>query len=78
VTAGELRATLVRLRLRQGTLAEALGIHRVTVARWMSGKADVPRYAIAYLDLLQEHEQLKTASYGNLPGFFANPHRLTH
>jgi DNA-binding transcriptional regulator YiaG len=78
MTAPELRAILTRLRLRQGALAEILGVHRMTVGRWMSGRAEVPRYAAAYLDLLQEHERLKTASYGNLPGVFANPRPLSH
>jgi DNA-binding transcriptional regulator YiaG len=53
MSATELRSTLVRLRLRQGALAETLGVHRVTVGRWASGEAEVPRYAIAYLELLE-------------------------
>jgi DNA-binding XRE family transcriptional regulator len=40
--------TLVTLRtlagLTQSGLASALGIHRVTVARWETGKAPIPKW----------------------------------
>lgn len=33
-----------RRRLTQDALAEMLGVHRVTVAKWESGKHDIPKW----------------------------------
>jgi DNA-binding transcriptional regulator YiaG len=57
MTAAEFRATLARLRLRQSAFALELGVHRVTVARWISGELAVPRYAVAWLELYQRLDQ---------------------
>lgn len=54
MTGAELRATLARLRLRQIAFARELGVHRVTVAKWVSGELAVPRYAEAWLELASE------------------------
>jgi hypothetical protein len=51
MTPTELRATLAQLRLRQVALARELGVHRVTVARWVAGKVEVPRHVAAWLAL---------------------------
>ena len=51
MTPAELRATLTRLQLRQVALARELGVHRVTVARWVAGKVAVPRHVEAWLAL---------------------------
>jgi len=51
MTSDELRAALARLQLRQVALAAALGVHRVTVARWASGRVEVPRHVAAWLAL---------------------------
>ena len=53
MTATEFRATLARLKLRQSAFALELGVHRVTVARWISGELAVPRYAVAWLELAE-------------------------
>ena len=58
MTAPELCAALKRLRLRQGELAVILGVHRMTVAHWMTGDAKVPRYASAYLGLAERCAQV--------------------
>ena len=51
MTAAELRTALARLQLRQVALAAALGVHRVTVARWVAGKVAVPHHVAAWLAL---------------------------
>ena len=54
MTAIELRAALKRLNLKQGHLAVTLGVHWVTVSRWCRGEMEVPRYVVAYLELLDQ------------------------
>jgi len=54
MTPTELRAALARLRLRQVALAHELGVHRVTVARWVGGKVVVPRHVVAWLALYEQ------------------------
>jgi DNA-binding transcriptional regulator YiaG len=53
MTGSEFRAILRQLRLPQVVLASELGVHRVTVARWISGELAVPRYAVAWLELAE-------------------------
>jgi DNA-binding transcriptional regulator YiaG len=53
MTATEFRAALARFSLRQSAFALELGVHRVTVARWISGELAVPRYAVAWLELAE-------------------------
>jgi DNA-binding transcriptional regulator YiaG len=53
MTALELRLALKRLRLRQGAFAQLLGVHRVTVGRWVNSELEVPRYVAAYLELAE-------------------------
>ena len=43
VTGAELRNARRRLALTQQQLADALGVHRVTIAKWESGAAPIPR-----------------------------------
>jgi DNA-binding transcriptional regulator YiaG len=64
MTGSELRAALQRLGLRHGTFAQLLGVHRVTVGRWLSGlcsEREVPRYASAYIELA-ERSSIPSAS----------------
>ena len=62
MTALEVRLALKRLRLRQWQFAALLGVHRVTVGRWVTGEAEVPKYVSAYLELAEREESaLKSA-----------------
>lgn len=54
MTPAEFRAALDRLDLGQRGLALRLGLDVTTVNRWATGKASVPQYAVAYLNLLDD------------------------
>jgi DNA-binding transcriptional regulator YiaG len=54
MTAIELRAALKRFGVKQGEVAVTLGVHWVTVSRWCRGEMEVPRYVVAYLELLDQ------------------------
>lgn len=48
----EFRAAMKALGLSQRDLASRLGVALSTVSAWATGKAPVPKYASAYLELL--------------------------
>lgn len=52
MTAAELHAAMKALGLSQRALASRLGVALSTVSAWATGKAPVPKYASAYLELL--------------------------
>jgi len=54
VTPLELRVVLKQLNLPQRQLAIRLGLQVSTVQRWVSGDRPVAKYAVAYLELLQQ------------------------
>lgn len=47
------------LNLRQVEFAEWLGVHRVSMSRWVTGAAPAPRYVIAYLDAIERIADLE-------------------
>jgi DNA-binding transcriptional regulator YiaG len=65
MTPTEFRATLRALGLTQRALAERLGLATSTVNRWAKGHADVPQYAVAYLDLVREVKPQSPAGKGS-------------
>lgn len=52
MTDSEFKALLAAAGLSRRLLAEVLGVHIVTVNRWACGDLAVPKYAAAYLQLL--------------------------
>jgi transcriptional regulator with XRE-family HTH domain len=52
MTPQEFRSALRAIGLSQRALAERLGLAISTVNRWAVGPTPVPRYAIAYLDVV--------------------------
>jgi DNA-binding transcriptional regulator YiaG len=46
------RSLRKQARLSQSGLAELWGLHRVTISRWETGEADIPRWAMRLI----EHE----------------------
>lgn len=58
MTAAEFRAALKAIDMRQNQLAEALGVAPLTVNRWATGKAAIPKYAELCLKLLQQQPHL--------------------
>jgi len=56
MTAGEFRAALESLQIRQNWLADRLGIEISTVNRWATGRLPVPQYVAFCLSLLAERE----------------------
>jgi transcriptional regulator with XRE-family HTH domain len=40
----ELKAWRIRSKMTQQALADALGVHRVTVAKWEAGMNEIPHY----------------------------------
>lgn len=57
MTADQLRTALKACDLSQRRLAEVLGVDATTVNRWVLGKLEVPKYASAYLELLETKEK---------------------
>jgi DNA-binding transcriptional regulator YiaG len=51
----ELRAALRQAELSQAAFGRVLGVATNTVNRWVQGELAVPRYAVAYLDLLSQY-----------------------
>lgn len=47
----DLEAPLLALGWGQADLARKLGVTKNQVSKWATGKAEVPKYARAYLDL---------------------------
>lgn len=47
----DLRAELQFLGWSQAAFADRIGVHQNTVSKWMTGKAEMPGPAIAYLAL---------------------------
>jgi DNA-binding transcriptional regulator YiaG len=50
MTPAEFRGEIRALGLSQRALAATLGLAISTVNRWAVGQADVPQYAVAYLE----------------------------
>lgn len=59
MTNEEFRSLLESAGLSQRALASRLGLNVSTVHRWSTGDLDVPQYACAYLDLLQQYKELE-------------------
>ena len=57
----EFRIMLRQLGVRQRHLAERLGISANTVNRWANGGLVVPRYVVAYLELLRYARSLEAS-----------------
>jgi DNA-binding transcriptional regulator YiaG len=51
----ELRAALRQAELSQAAFGRVLGVATNTVNRWVQGELAVPRYAMAYLELLSRY-----------------------
>jgi DNA-binding transcriptional regulator YiaG len=57
VKPGELQAIRDALGLTQEELADHLGVHRVTVARWESGTRAIPEMAVRLLRRIQAEQK---------------------
>ena len=58
MSAQEFTAALARLGLRQGRLADDLGVARSTVSHWATGKAPVAPWVPYLLRLLAERQEI--------------------
>jgi transcriptional regulator with XRE-family HTH domain len=56
MTPADFRAALKTIGMRQNQLAEELGVAPITVNRWATGKAEIPKYAELCLKLLLERQ----------------------
>ena len=63
----ELRAALRQAELSQAAFGRVLGVATNTVNRWVQGELAVPRYAIAYLELLSQYRGAVENREGFLP-----------
>jgi DNA-binding XRE family transcriptional regulator len=66
MNATEFRATLKQLSLTQRELAARLGLATSTVNRWATDDFPIPKYAIAYLELMGKYQWL--TEYAKLMG----------
>ena len=66
MTAVEFRAAMRNLGITQRALAERLGLAISTVNRWAMGQAEVPQYAVAYLESRAENLRLARALSASL------------
>jgi len=57
VTPDALRQALAALGLTQTAFASYLGVHRLTVHAWVTGKLPVPRYVELIVQLLTERAE---------------------
>lgn len=53
MTSDALRQALASLGLTQAAFAHHLGVHRLTVHRWVTGELMVPRYVELVLNLMR-------------------------
>ncbi|MDO8474593.1 MAG: helix-turn-helix domain-containing protein [Candidatus Rokubacteria bacterium] len=56
----ELRRIRAEMGLTQTELAEALGVHRVTVARWETGERGIPEPVARLLQRIRSEKKRKT------------------
>ena len=59
VKPGELRRLRAELALTQTQLAEELGVHRVTVARWETGERGIPEPVARLLQRIRADKKRK-------------------
>ena len=52
MTGDELRDALATLGMRQRAFAARLGVAPNTVNRWIGGTVPVPRYAVAFIEVM--------------------------
>jgi Predicted transcriptional regulators len=65
VTPDALRAALAGLGLTQTAFARLLGVHRLTVHAWCSGKLPVPHYAEVIVSLLTQLSEPRSSWEGS-------------
>ena len=55
--AKELQQWRVKNKMTQQALADALGVHRVTVAKWEAGMTEIPNFLPLALEGLKKHRR---------------------
>jgi DNA-binding transcriptional regulator YdaS (Cro superfamily) len=68
MTAPEFRALLRSVGLTQRALAQRLGVAPSTVNYWCMGRCPVPRYAVAYLEMVVLVQSLVQSQVQSLAG----------
>jgi len=63
MTASELRAWRLKSKITQEKLAEKLGVHRVTIAKWEAGDRSIPKLLPLALEALEN--RLRKEGKGN-------------
>jgi transcriptional regulator with XRE-family HTH domain len=60
VTAQTMKRKRRQLGLTQLALAERVGVHRVTIAKWENGTEPIPKWMALLLELLVKTEGMRT------------------